>query len=146
MRGELKRLRDNKRVWCNLRLVGGSFEPVSRLKPNNANFSLQIYAKAWLTLLHQWPYWVRCWLNQKRTSQTEALMLLGPMHHWRGKKGGTDRVWSFCVASVQLRLSVGRITVHVPASIGTHRWVALQIQHNLWLWQPVDMTKKGRLA
>lgn len=89
MREELKGRRDNKRVWCNLRLVGGSFEPVSRLKPNNANFSLQIYAKAWLTLLHQWPYWVWCRLNQKKTSQTEALMLLGPMHHWKGgKKGG----------------------------------------------------------
>lgn len=55
--------------------------------------------------------------------------------------GGPRGVWGFCVASVQSRFSVGRITVHVPASIGAHRWVALQIQRNLWPWRPVDATK-----
>lgn len=93
---ELKGLRGNKRAWCNLRLVGGSLQPVSHLKPNNANFSLQIYAKAWLTLLHQRRYWAESGAKSKKTSQTEPLMLLGPVHLW---KGGTDRVWSFCVAA-----------------------------------------------
>lgn len=89
------------------------------------------------------------------TSQTEALTPSWGLYitergergcaGWRGgegRGGGTDRVWSFCVTSVQLRLSVGRTAVHVPASIGTHRWVALQIQHNLWLWQHRECDKE----
>lgn len=55
-------------------------------------------------------------LSAAQSSQTcVALMLLRPDASLRG---GTDMVCSFCVPSIQLRLSVGRVTVHVPASIG----------------------------